>query len=111
MTATFEEIVGPIQHEMPEFPAEVTAMPEMPELTPGEGGAFGLASLLIGAGLIADLPENVQLATIAGGVILGVAGALTTGKIRKHRNEAAAATAIAEIEAAHVASFATDDDE
>lgn len=72
----------------------------MPRVTPGEGGAFGLASLLIGTGLLADLHLWVQLACIGGGVLLGCVGAFTTGRIRAARNEAVASVAVAENELA-----------
>lgn len=104
----FEEIVAQLQDEMPEFPAdtEERSMAAMPELTPGEGSAFGLAALLIGAGLVADLDVRVQLASIAGGVLLGIAGAFTTGRIRVARNLHAAAVA-----EANAFSIPADDDD
>jgi hypothetical protein len=105
--ADFDLIVDSIRAEMPDFPNQKEGGPLMPDLTPGEGGAFALAALLLTAGLVADLSENVQLATIIGAVLLGIAGTLTTGTIRRARNFRVAA----EAEALGFAIIATDDDE
>jgi hypothetical protein len=93
-TAEFYDIINA------NFPLEDPDMPSlnMPALTPGEGGAFGLAALLVGAGLVADLHLYVQLAAIGGGVLLGCVGAVTTGRIRAARNEHGAVMAAAEAE-------------
>ncbi len=94
----FDRIVAPIMHELPAFPEEEQEMANMPDVTPGEGGAFALAALLVSAGLVADLSENVQIATIIGGVLLGIAGTFTTGRIRVARNDHLARKAVAEAE-------------
>lgn len=94
MGADFDDIVAPLKGSMPNFPKDINMPPSNPELTPGEGGAFGLAALMLGAGLLADLSEMVQMTALICAAVLGVAGVLMTGKIRKARNNTEAARAM-----------------